>query len=217
MEAQIDFPGSEYTLFDINELLGLMENVLKCKLPKSKSVVVRYLKVMHIRNSNLSEIPDNVSFPDLENLFLQSKIDSIFIPSLIFERMPALRVLDMSNTSIRTLPPSFSKLTKLEKLLLHGCESLKELPQEICALVNLNFLDLSGCTNLADIPKSIALLESLSSLNLTDCKSLTKLPESITRLRSLKYFYIYGCSSLLEFHAPEVSIHTFSTSSQTDE
>ncbi|XP_074330324.1 uncharacterized protein LOC141667660 [Apium graveolens] len=217
MEAQIDFPVSEYTLFDINELVVLMEDVLECKLPKSKSVVVRCLKVMHIRNSNLSDIPDNLSFPDLENLFLQSKIDSISIPSSIFERMPALRVLDMSNTSIRTLPASFSKLIKLEKLLLHGCQSLKELPQEICAIVTLNFLDLSGCTNLAEIPESIALLESLSSLNLTDCISLTKLPESITKLRSLKYFYISGCSSLLEFHTPEVSLHTISPSSQTDE
>ncbi|KAL8116352.1 hypothetical protein AgCh_022741 [Apium graveolens] len=217
MEAQIDFPASEYTLFDINELLVLMENVLECKLPKSKSVVVRCLKVMHIRNSNLSDIPDNLSFPDLENLFLQSKIDSISIPSSIFERMPALRVLDMSNTSIRTLPASFSKLIKLEKLLLHGCQSLKELPQEICAIVTLNFLDLSSCTNLAEIPESIALLESLSSLNLTDCISLTKLPESITKLRSLKYFYISGCSSLLEFHTPEGSLHTISPSSQTDE
>ncbi|KAL1831687.1 hypothetical protein ACET3Z_001338 [Daucus carota] len=179
MEVQVDFPGGNYGLFDIEELPGLMKNVLEHKLPKI------------------------------------SNLDMIHLPSL-FERMPALKVLDMSYTSIKVLPPSVSKLIKLEKLVLQCCEHLMELPHEIGALGNLKVLDLSGCANLAAIPESIDFPESLCSLDLRDCRCLTNLPESIRKLRSLNFLSLSGCSNLLEFHACEVSINRLSTSRRAD-
>lgn len=240
-----------------------MQNVFRYKLLQSKFLAVMNLKAMHLRKHNLSEFPDNLSFPNLKEFFLHPNLDLINIPFSFFERMPALQVLDMSNTSIKTLPPSVLKLMKLKKLYLRRCELLMELPQ-IKAIWNLEELDLSGCTNLVKIADSIEFLQSLSSLNLKDCTSLTKLPKSVTKLKSLcslnlsgcanlaeipesigfldrlssldltnckgltklpdslsnlKFLYnlcLSGCSGLSEYHAVEVSVNKFSTTSRAD-
>ncbi|KAL8116346.1 hypothetical protein AgCh_022738 [Apium graveolens] len=197
-EVHLDFHGRDGTLTDITELFGLMQKVLEYESLQSKSVAVVKLKVIHVSTSKLSEIPENLCFPHLEKLLIQSDLDLNNIPSSLFERIPALEVLSISNRSIKTLPRSFFKLIGLEELHLRGCELLLELPHEINALGNLKLLDLSGCTNLAEIPDSFNFLQSLTSLNLRDCGSLTKLPESISKLRSLKYLYLSGCTKLVE-------------------
>lgn len=173
-----------------------MENVFRYKLLQSKFLAVMNLKEMHI-GSELSEFPDNLSFPNLEKLFLQPYFDLKDIPFLFFERMPALQVLDMSNTSINTLPPSVLNLLKLKKLYLRCCILLIELPQ-INAIWNLEELDLSGCTNLVKIAVSVEFLQSLSLLNLKDCTSLTKLPKSVSKLKSLCSLNLSGCANLAE-------------------
>lgn len=219
MEIQLDFPKSECTLSDVQELLGQLEKVLKRKLPTLEFVAVRNLKVMNIRSYELPGIPDNISFPDLEELyfeelFLESTIDSDMLSSF-FKGMPALKILDMSNTYLTTLPPSIFRLIKLEQLVLqYAC--LMKLPGVLPALWNLKVLDLSGCTNLFELPESKDFPQSLCTLDLTDCIRLRKLPESISRLRSLEYLYLSGCSSLLEFHAKNVSINRLSNASQAD-
>lgn len=215
MEVHLDFLKSECSLFDIEQLLGLLEKVLKCKLSTLEFVAVRSLKVMNIRNYKLPGIPDNISFPDLEELFLGSTIDSDILSSF-FKGMPALKILDMSKTYLTTLPPSIFRLIKLEQLVLQYCVCLRKLPRVIGALWNLKVLDLSGCTNLFELPESIDFPQSLSTLDLTDCIRLRKLPESLSKLRSLEYLHLSGCLSLLEFHGKNVSINRLSTASQAD-
>ncbi|KAL8116359.1 hypothetical protein AgCh_022745 [Apium graveolens] len=215
-EVQVDFhdfPERQGILSDKEELLSLIEKVSEDKLLKSKSVSVLNLNVIRLRDSKLLEIPENFSFPDLKMIFL---LNLDYIPPSFFERMPALEILDMSDTSIDKLPVSISKLIKLKELLLRRCELLTELPHEIGELVSLKVLDISGCRNLVGIPESINSLQSLSSVDLRDCKIMKNLPESIRKMRSLQNLYLSGCSSLVEFHRPEFSINRVSSTSQAD-
>ncbi|KAK1361627.1 hypothetical protein POM88_046101 [Heracleum sosnowskyi] len=175
MEVLLDFHKSEGTLLDITELLGLLEKVVQDEFLKSKSVAVRKLKVIYIRNSNIPEIPDNLSFPDLEELYLQSNLHMSYIPFSFFKQMPALKVLDMSNTCMKTLPAPVSELFKLEQLIMQRCELLMELPPEIGALGNLKVLDLEG-TDLVCLPDELAELTKLKCLkvSLYDAESYRK-------------------------------------------
>ncbi|KAK1385741.1 hypothetical protein POM88_023476 [Heracleum sosnowskyi] len=207
---------------DLSKVVGLMRRILQYNFLQKKFVAIRSLKVMHISNSKIPEIPDSISFPDLEDLILEPNLEFSYIPSSIFGKMPALRVLDMSNASIKYLPPSVVKLMKLEKLILKGCEHLMEMPHNIGVLGTLNELDLSGCKSLVKLPESLSKLRFLNKLilsgcedlmeipddigelwvleelDLSACKRLVKLPESISKLRFLNRLNLSGCEHLME-------------------
>ncbi|KAM7482048.1 hypothetical protein LguiB_006631 [Lonicera macranthoides] len=118
---------------------------------------------VNLANGRCSELPENPNCPFLVKLFLQHNTYLTEIPALFFENMPVLQVLDMSNTSIKTLPSSIFKLFRLQELFLRGCEMLMELPPEIGRLANLKVLDLEG-TELVSLPKEVGLLLQLACL-----------------------------------------------------
>ncbi|KAM7482049.1 hypothetical protein LguiB_006632 [Lonicera macranthoides] len=118
---------------------------------------------VNLANCRCSELPENPNCPFLVKLFLQHNTYLTEIPALFFENMPVLQVLDLSNTSIKTLPSSILKLFRLRELFLRGCEMLMELPPEIGHLANLEVLDLEG-TELVSLPKEVGLLLQLERL-----------------------------------------------------
>ena len=118
---------------------------------------------VNLANGRCSELPENPNCPFLVKLFLQHNTYLTEIPASFFENMPVLQVLDMSNTSIKTLPSSISKLFRLRELFLRGCEMLMELPPLIRRLTNLKVLDLKG-TELVSLPKEVGLLLQLERL-----------------------------------------------------
>ncbi|XP_017246766.1 uncharacterized protein LOC108218363 [Daucus carota subsp. sativus] len=175
MEVLLDFHKSEGSLLDITDLFSLLENGVQYEFLKSKSVAVRSLKVISISNSQIPEIPDNLSFPDLEELYLHSNLHLSYIPPSFFKHMPALKVLDMSDTSIKNLAPPVFELFALEQLILRRCELLMELPPEISALTNLKVLDLEG-TDLVCLPDELKELTNLKCLKISlyDAESYRK-------------------------------------------
>ncbi|KAB2612303.1 disease resistance protein [Pyrus ussuriensis x Pyrus communis] len=128
--------------------------------------------------------------PELKLLILSEnyKGDSQEIPSKFFEGMKELKVLDVTEFHIASLPPSLQSLKHLHTLCLDRCEfaditlvgqltnlrilslvmsKFKELPREIGELTRLQLLDLTGCSQLVLIsPGVISSLTRLEDLRM---------------------------------------------------
>ena len=98
--------------------------------------------------------------------------------------LTSLEKMDLSYSSIASLPPSIGKLSTLKDLLLCGCKKLTSLPDTLAGLTSLEKMDLSK-SSIASLPPSIGQLSSLKELSLAHCKHLTSLPETIVGLKSL--------------------------------
>ncbi|KAJ0790415.1 putative ankyrin repeat-containing domain, PGG domain, leucine-rich repeat domain superfamily [Helianthus annuus] len=118
----------------------------------------------HLKDTNLTRLPDSPVCRILVKLFLQDT-DLTIIPPTFFEHMPVLEVLDLSNTNIVSLPTSISNLSRLQELLLRDCSSLMELPTEIGMLSNLKLFDING-TQLMFIPEEMGKLKDLEVLRI---------------------------------------------------
>ncbi|KAL4308733.1 hypothetical protein GQ457_01G047330 [Hibiscus cannabinus] len=193
------------------------------KLPKEEEWRADIEKVSLMRNS-ISEIPEDMLAPNcqlLTTLLLQhNRIKKI--PDSFFANMPRLRVLNLSCTSIESLPDSISELEELTTLLLHDCGRLRhvprlsklrglkkldlrwtiieKVPQGMENLVDLRYLDLC-CTYLKDIPAGV--LSKLSRLqhlkiNLGDTEARV---EEVMTLQNLECFewYFQDSSELNKF------------------
>ncbi|XP_057743118.1 putative disease resistance RPP13-like protein 1 [Arachis stenosperma] len=75
-----------------------------------------------------------------------------------------LRYLDLSDTSIVTLPESLSCLYNLQTLKLRNCRKLKKLPSKMQNLVNLHHLDVF-LTDLDEMPRKMSKLKDLQFLS----------------------------------------------------
>ncbi|XP_042467161.1 putative disease resistance protein RGA3 [Zingiber officinale] len=84
-----------------------------------------------------------------------------------FENLKRLRVLDLCDTSIDSLPDSLTKLLHLKYLGLDRTK-IRRLPESIKCLANLQTLNLSGCESLHELPKGITRLINLRCLRIED-------------------------------------------------
>lgn len=91
-------------------------------------------------------------------------------------------------------------LQKLVVINLNDCECLTKTP-DFSKVPKLESLILKGCKKLSAVHPSIGDLHALTLLNLNGCECLTTLPNGIN-LRSLKKFILSGCSKLKRF--PEI-------------
>jgi disease resistance protein RPS2 len=86
-------------------------------------------------------------------LLLQGNLFLDRVPERFLQGFEALRVLNMSRTSIRSLPLSLLQLGELRALLLGGCSYLEELPP-LEGLCKLLVLDLSA-TSIRELPRGM--------------------------------------------------------------
>ncbi|KAK5786751.1 hypothetical protein PVK06_041394 [Gossypium arboreum] len=98
------------------------------------------------------------------------------IPEGFFSHMDGLKVLDLSENSIESLPNSISNLKNLTALLLACCSRLKDVPS-LSNLRALKELDLRG-TAIKDVPHGMQNLSSLKCLNL-NCTNVDEIPNGI--------------------------------------
>ena len=123
---------------------------------------------------------------DLRNLNLNNS-DVEEILNYVTEKNITVRMLDLSNNQLTTLPESIGKLQSLKKLFL-GNNHFTTLPESITKLQSLEKLYLDH-NLLITLPESIGKLQSLIHLDLR-FNELTALPESIGDLQSLEDLYL---------------------------
>ncbi|KAK9115665.1 hypothetical protein Sjap_014612 [Stephania japonica] len=104
---------------------------------------------------------------NLITLLLQKNYGLRNLSDTFFQFMPALKVLNLSWTSIEHLPKSITHLVELRFLDLSDSH-IKQLPEELKSLVKLRCLNLSGMSYLEMIPQRV--LSSLSNLQILNIR-----------------------------------------------
>lgn len=111
------------------------------------------------------------------------------------EGLVNLQKLELSNTGIRSLPPSLRRLKELKEIKIAN-SPLAELDSSIHGLPKLEQLDLSGCTELRNYPLISQARAPLKKLILRDCSNLSSLPHDIHKLSQLQELDLRGCENL---------------------
>ncbi|XP_052883584.1 disease resistance protein At4g27190-like [Gossypium arboreum] len=147
------------------------------ELPKKEQWSPDIEKVSLMLNSKL-EIPTEV-LPTkcqlLTTLLLQhNPIKKI--PYSFFTNMPCLSVLNLSATTIKSLPNSISELKNLTTLLLRGCTGLRDLPC-LSMLQELKKLDLCW-TSIEEVPEGMDMLINLRYIDL-EVGTLKEIPAGL--------------------------------------
>jgi hypothetical protein len=130
---------------------------------------------------------DNKTKLDLSNLNLEDGSLDRFVTGKLSQRLPKLRILDISSSKFTVLPTEISNLRYLTKLSLANCK-LTEWPVDIRKLRKLIFLDLSS-NQIRLIPEEIGYLSTLEKLNLQK-NQITSMHDAIGCLRNLEEIYL---------------------------
>ncbi|KAK1265514.1 Disease resistance protein RPS5 [Acorus gramineus] len=174
----------------------------------------RRISLMHNVIKDLpSTIPDSSS---LSTLLIQGNFHLSQISNGFFQSMTNLRVLDMSNTEIKSLPKELGRLTRLRHLYLNNTfhRAIPECPNLSTLLLqrntfseisgglfqstpNLRVLDMAGHyeSHITRLPEGIGLLTELQHLNLSWTR-ISSLPVELGRLTKLRQLYLDHTSDL---------------------
>ena len=141
--------------------------------------------------------------PKLSTLLLQDNFFLRSIPDSFFVHFHELNVLDLSKTSIVSLPNSVSDLENLTALRLKWCKNLKHVPS-LSKLTALRRLDLTG-SRIEEIPHGLEMLVNLRFLCLDDARYLKKFPPGILpKMSQLQYLKFDWFSKTLKVNGEEV-------------
>lgn len=184
--------------------------------------VLKNLKILDLSGCSLDHLPSNIGNPhylylrgcsrlkfllsmealkDLEVLDVSGSRKLTEIGDEFFKHLTCLRVLNLSETIVKSLP-SLSSLQNLRELLLSHCASLEKL-EGLYSLKNLEVIDLSYCSALTDIEdNSFHHMSRLLRLDLSNTKIeiLPPLSNSI----NLRRFVLKNCTRLKLLSLPTI-------------
>lgn len=150
--------GLENTKFLVQASLGLTE------APRIEEW--KEAQRISLLDNGITTLSERPRCPTLSTLLLQWNSGLSRISNGFFQYMPALKVLDLSFTSLREIPQSIDQLVELSHLDLSGTK-LAALPKELGNLAKLKHLDLQRMHSLKVIPReAISGLLQLRVLNL---------------------------------------------------
>ncbi|WOG91058.1 hypothetical protein DCAR_0310306 [Daucus carota subsp. sativus] len=111
-----------------------------------------------------------------------------------FLKYKGAQVLAVFHPTMTELPESVSALTKLDILVLRGCDYLEKFDHTLQS--NLTVLEISGATSLTKLPEDLfKAMRQLRSLNLSQLK-IESLPSSLFELKEIKWLILRECSCL---------------------
>ncbi|XP_048135677.1 uncharacterized protein LOC115725865 [Rhodamnia argentea] len=128
---------------------------------------------IYLMENQFTELPEDPRSRVLLALFLNRNYKLRMITPSFFDYMPALEILNLSRTRIKSLPESLFRLSRLKRLFLNHCELLTVLPPKIGELQQLEVLDLEG-TEIMDLPKEVAKLTKLTCLEVSFCRCINR-------------------------------------------
>ncbi|XP_019701921.3 disease resistance protein At4g27190-like [Elaeis guineensis] len=150
-------------------------------------------KRISLMNNDLQALPDRPNCPRVATLLLNINPITTGIPSNFFQRMAALKVLDLSDTDIESLPLSLAHLTNLVTLRLDRCQKLQDITM-VEKLKKLEILGLQKC-RVSVLPEEIGTLVNLKLLDISNCSALRIPPNLISKLSRLEELYMIGCNA----------------------
>ncbi|XP_049389944.1 receptor-like protein EIX2 [Solanum stenotomum] len=166
----VDLSNAKTWLHDINFLRSLVElRLSSCQLPKLLPVFVNFTSLQVLDLSlNYLDVPFpswlvNTSSQSLVYLNLKRSLLHGLLPNTAFGNMYSLRVLDLSDNSIRGKLPSFENMTSVTFLNISENSFEGKLPPTLPS--KLKHLDLSSNNLEGPLARSIAQLRQLVVLN----------------------------------------------------
>ncbi|XP_031285930.1 uncharacterized protein LOC116144628 [Pistacia vera] len=168
----LDCPDLEY--FYMTNMWGSNSSF---EIPEDFFTVMPNLKVLNLIGMQQLLLP--LSLDLLINLRTLCLIDSKIEDVAIIGKLKKLKVLSLSNSSIRELPAEIGQLTQLKLFDLSNCRNLKIIaPNVISKLLQLEELYMKGCFIQwkVEVLKELKLLSQLASLEL-DIKDNKMLPK----------------------------------------
>ncbi|XP_028774380.1 disease resistance protein At4g27190-like [Neltuma alba] len=146
----------------------------------------RDLQKVFLTRNNMQTIPNGTcpKCSQLSMLLLDCNAFLNHIPDEFFNNMPALKVLDLSDTMIERLPTSLFNLKCLTVLLLSGCAKLSYIPS-LGKLKRLISLDLSS-TAITEAPTGLESLVNLRCLHLLPIEKLKMSASLLSKLINLE-------------------------------
>ncbi|GKV50321.1 hypothetical protein SLEP1_g57031 [Rubroshorea leprosula] len=162
------------------------------------------LEKVSLMQNEISDIPLNMcpNCPILTTLMLQWNSKLTQISDCFFANMQGLKCLNLSGTSIESLPHSICNLENLTTLLLRHCRQLKHVPclAKLQALKKLDMLK----AGIDVVPEGIDILVNLQYLDLRSLQ-LVELPTQILgNLSHLQHLTVYSKSTTSKIKGEEV-------------
>lgn len=128
---------------------------------------------MSVMSANLKTLPPKIlDAPNLQVLLVRGN-PFTSIPNAFFSNLQNIRVLDLSITSITSLPKSIGTL-KLLVVLNVSYTKLTKLPDSLGSLTSLEQLTLESCWKLSHLPASFASLTKLQILSIEASNEMWK-------------------------------------------
>ncbi|XP_044948822.1 disease resistance protein RGA2-like [Hordeum vulgare subsp. vulgare] len=120
----------------------------------------------------------------LRTLFVSARPLSRSSLDLIIERFPNLRVLDLRDTQVETIPKTLGRLLQLRYLNLSNTK-IRKLPRNIGNLMMLQFLILQNCPCLTQITSHVGRLVNLRGLDFSGAPELNDIRFRLLKLTGL--------------------------------
>jgi len=179
-------------MHDLLHDLALSESLKQTKCLLEPGGHFRELSVENCRGSrrislmknDISSIKD-IQCPGLRTLLLSDNSNLESISASFFNNLRYLTVLDLSSTSINSLPESVGKLKHLKFLNLSRT-FITSLPESLSGLRRLQFLDISECYDLNRLHSGIGNHQFMLHLNMKYSIEIELFPVGISHLTSLQ-------------------------------